>query len=135
MSCPLALLAHRLEGDSLEHLGVFPKVMNIEHLRRVVEVVFPLLLKLRIDPVCRSKVCSISMLAENAEQLEQGALPGIPQLVEMPAPVRMMIFLALRKSSRAWGTVLSLGSFCRLRRIRERAIFVKPRRLRLDVEG
>lgn len=66
---------------SLKHLGMFSEVVYIEHLLWVVELILPLLLQLRIQPVRAPKVGDAAR-RRDACPGEDDDVPGGPEEVE-----------------------------------------------------
>jgi hypothetical protein len=60
---------------------MFPEVMYIEHLLGVVQLIFPLLLQLRIQPVRAPKVGDAAR-RRDARSGEDDDVPGVPEEVE-----------------------------------------------------
>ena len=57
ISSPLPLCREGVgEQDSLKHLGLLLEIMYVKHLLRVVQIIFPFLLQLRIQTGSRAKV-------------------------------------------------------------------------------
>jgi hypothetical protein len=66
---------------SLKHLRVISEVVYIEHLLRVVQLIFPLLLQLRIQPV-RAPEVGDAARSRYARSGEDDDVPGGPEEVE-----------------------------------------------------